>query len=62
MRYKLKIQQFDNCFIFYFSAMPKKIVNPKIALLDFGLMKAKMKLGVQVLIEDPDKLAAVRER
>ena len=42
--------------------MPKKIVNPKIALLDFGLMKAKMKLGVQVLIEDPDKLAAVRER
>ncbi len=46
----------------YISAMPKKIANPKIALLDFGLMKAKMKLGVQVLIEDPDKLAGVRER
>lgn len=29
-------------------AMPKKIVNAKIACLDFSLQKAKMKLGVQV--------------
>lgn len=31
-------------------AMPKKIVNAKIACLDFSLQKTKMKLGVQVKI------------
>jgi T-complex protein 1 subunit alpha len=30
--------------------MPKKIVNAKIACLDFSLQKAKMKLGVQVCV------------
>lgn len=29
-------------------AMPKKILNAKIACLDFSLQKTKMKLGVQV--------------
>lgn len=29
-------------------AMPKKIVNAKIACLDFSLQKTKMKMGVQV--------------
>ncbi|XP_051169924.1 T-complex protein 1 subunit alpha [Leptopilina boulardi] len=43
-------------------AMPKKIVNAKIACLDFGLQKSKMKLGVEVLITDPEKLEAVRQR
>ncbi|XP_015177615.1 PREDICTED: T-complex protein 1 subunit alpha [Polistes dominula] len=43
-------------------AMPKRIVNPKIACLDFSLQKAKMKLGVEVLITDPEKLEAVRQR
>ncbi|XP_065157571.1 T-complex protein 1 subunit alpha [Atheta coriaria] len=43
-------------------AMPKKIANAKIACLDFSLQKAKMKMGVQVLIEDPDKLEAIRSR
>ena len=42
--------------------MPKKIKGAKIALLDFSLQKAKMHLGVQVLIEDPEKLEAVRQR
>lgn len=42
--------------------MPKKVVGAKIALLDFSLQKAKMHLGVQVLIEDPEKLDAVRQR
>lgn len=32
-------------------AMPKKIVNAKIACLDFSLQKAKMKLGVQVKVK-----------
>lgn len=35
---------------FEFSAMPKRIVNAKIACLDFPLLKAKMKLGVQVCV------------
>ena len=39
--------------------MPKKIVNAKIAFLDFSLQKAKMKLGVQVLVEDPEQLESV---
>lgn len=33
-----------------FSAMPKKILNAKVACLDFSLQKTKMKLGVQVCI------------
>ncbi|XP_068621603.1 T-complex protein 1 subunit alpha isoform X2 [Battus philenor] len=43
-------------------AMPKKIVNAKIACLDFSLQKTKMKLGVQVLVTDPEKLDAIRAR
>ncbi|EDV44182.1 uncharacterized protein Dana_GF16152 [Drosophila ananassae] len=42
--------------------MPKKIINAKIACLDFSLQKTKMKMGVQVLINDPDKLEAIRAR
>lgn len=42
--------------------MPKKILNAKIACLDFNLQKTKMKLGVQVLITDPDKLEGIRAR
>ncbi|KAK5649613.1 hypothetical protein RI129_000642 [Pyrocoelia pectoralis] len=43
-------------------AMPKRITNAKIACLDFSLQKAKMKLGVQVLVTDPEKLEAIRAR
>lgn len=42
--------------------MPKKIVNAKIACLDFSLQKTKMKMGVQVLINDPSKLEGIRAR
>lgn len=42
--------------------MPKKIVNAKIACLDFSLQKAKLKLGVQVLITNPEKLDGIRQR
>lgn len=42
--------------------MVKKISNAKIACLDFGLMKTKMKLGVEVLVSDPDKLEDIRQR
>ncbi|KAJ8322141.1 hypothetical protein KUTeg_000612 [Tegillarca granosa] len=43
-------------------AMVKKVVNAKIACLDFSLQKAKMKMGVQVLIEDPTQLDGVRQK
>lgn len=43
-------------------AMPKKILNAKIACLDFSLQKAKMKMGVQVLVTDPEKLDGIRQR
>ncbi|KAG7310103.1 T-complex protein 1 subunit alpha [Plutella xylostella] len=43
-------------------AMPKKILNAKIACLDFSLQKTKMKMGVQVLVSDPEKLEAIRTR
>jgi len=42
--------------------MPKSIKNAKIACIDFSLQKAKMKLGVQVIVDDPSKLEAVRQR
>ncbi|XP_022328028.2 T-complex protein 1 subunit alpha-like [Crassostrea virginica] len=43
-------------------AMVKKIVGAKIACLDFSLQKTKMKMGVQVLIENPDQLDGIRQR
>ncbi|GIY51860.1 t-complex protein 1 subunit alpha [Caerostris darwini] len=43
-------------------AMPKMVSPAKIACIDFSLQKAKMHLGVQVLITDPDKLDAIRQR
>ena len=42
--------------------MTKKIVGAKIACLDFSLQKEKMKLGIQVLLSDPSKLEAIRQR
>jgi T-complex protein 1 subunit alpha len=43
-------------------AMPKRIDGAKIACLDFSLQKAKMKLGVQVVVTDPNKLEDIRKR
>lgn len=43
-------------------AMPTIVNNAKIACLDFSLQKAKMHLGVSVVIDDPEKLTAIRER
>lgn len=42
--------------------MTKRIVNAKIACLDFSLQKVRMKLGVQIVVEDPEKLEAIRRR
>ncbi|XP_033116226.1 T-complex protein 1 subunit alpha-like [Anneissia japonica] len=43
-------------------AMKKQVQNAKIACLDFSLQKAKMHLGVHVIVEDPEKLDAIRQR
>ncbi|XP_059158288.1 T-complex protein 1 subunit alpha-like [Physella acuta] len=43
-------------------AMPKSMRNAKIACLDFNLQKTKMKLGVQILVEDPEQLELMRKR
>ncbi|XP_022091226.1 T-complex protein 1 subunit alpha-like [Acanthaster planci] len=43
-------------------AMVKRITAAKIACLDFSLQKAKMHLGVHVIVEDPEKLDAIRQR
>jgi len=42
--------------------MPKRITNAKIALLDMNLQKAKMNLGVHVVIDDPEKLEEIKKR
>ncbi|CAH8528523.1 unnamed protein product [Dicrocoelium dendriticum] len=42
--------------------MPLSLKNPKIAFLDFSLQKIKMKLGVQVVVKDPEQLEAIRKR
>jgi len=42
--------------------MPKRVEKAKIAFLDFSLQKAKMKMGVQILVNEPEKLDAIRLR
>lgn len=42
--------------------MVKRVEKAKIALLDMNLMKSKMKMGVQVLIDNPDELEKIRQR
>lgn len=49
-------------FLNFPSAMKKKITGAKIACLDFSLQKEKLKLGIQVLVNDPAKLESIRQR
>ncbi|XP_054157873.1 T-complex protein 1 subunit alpha-like [Oppia nitens] len=42
--------------------MPRTVKNAKIALLDFPLQKTKLKMGVQILVSDPEQLEAIRQR
>jgi len=42
--------------------MPRSVKGAKIACLDFSLQKSKMKMGVQVLVTNPDELEAIRDR
>eukprot|EP00002_Diphylleia_rotans_P020812 TRINITY_DN403_c0_g1_i10.p2 TRINITY_DN403_c0_g1~~TRINITY_DN403_c0_g1_i10.p2 ORF type:complete len:545 (-),score=158.56 TRINITY_DN403_c0_g1_i10:472-2106(-) len=43
-------------------AMPKRVQNAKIALLDFNLNRVRMPLGVQVVVNDPSQLESIRSR
>merc|ERR1712240_648963 len=42
--------------------MPRTVTKAKIACLDFSLQKVKMKMGVQLLVSDPDQLDKMRDR
>ncbi|KAF5387124.1 hypothetical protein D9615_001841 [Tricholomella constricta] len=43
-------------------AMKKRITNAKIACLDINLSKARMQLGIQILVDDPNQLEEIRKR
>ncbi|KAL2797663.1 chaperonin Cpn60/TCP-1 family [Aspergillus keveii] len=43
-------------------AMKTRITDAKIACLDMNLQKERMKLGVQITVEDPDQLEKIRQR
>ncbi|KAJ3415809.1 T-complex protein 1 subunit alpha [Chytridiales sp. JEL 0842] len=43
-------------------AMKTKVVGAKIACLDINLQKYRMSLGVNIVIDDPDKLEDIRRR
>lgn len=43
-------------------AMAKSVKNAKIACLDINLQKARMAMGVQINIDDPDQLEEIRKR
>lgn len=42
--------------------MKTRITNAKIACLDINLQKARMQLGVQILVDDPSQLEDIRRR
>lgn len=42
--------------------MPLRVSPAKIACLDFDLRRSKMKMGVQVLVEDPKELEKIQEK
>lgn len=42
--------------------MKTRITGAKIACLDINLMKARMHLGVHIVVDNPDKLEDIRKR
>ncbi|KAJ2595536.1 chaperonin-containing T-complex alpha subunit Cct1 [Coemansia sp. RSA 1722] len=44
------------------SAMKRSLKNPKIAVIDFDITKTRMKMGVNIVIDNPDNLEAIRKR
>ena len=44
------------------AAMKTRVTNAKIACLDINLQKARMQLGVQIVVDNPEELEAIRRR
>jgi T-complex protein 1 subunit alpha len=44
------------------AGMPTRVSPARVACVDFNLQKARLHLGVQVLVSDPAELAAIRAR
>ena len=42
-------------------AFPRKIENPKIAVLDFGLQRTRLPMGIQFRLHDASKLEAIQQ-
>eukprot|EP00879_Flechtneria_rotunda_P022184 GHRR01023407.1.p1 GENE.GHRR01023407.1~~GHRR01023407.1.p1 ORF type:complete len:167 (+),score=72.50 GHRR01023407.1:139-639(+) len=42
--------------------MPTRVAPARIACLDMNLQKARLQMGVQVLVTDPKELEAIRQR
>jgi len=42
--------------------MKTRVTNAKIACLDINLQKARMQLGVQIVVDNPEELEAIRKR
>ena len=43
-------------------AMPRSIQNAKIICLDMNLQKQRMQMTVQIVVDDPDQIEAIRKR
>uniref|UniRef100_A0A6V1SRC7 T-complex protein 1 subunit alpha n=1 Tax=Heterosigma akashiwo TaxID=2829 RepID=A0A6V1SRC7_HETAK len=43
-------------------AMPRRVENAKIAIVDFNLQKHKMQMGIQVVVEDMKEVELIRQR
>ncbi|KAJ1735373.1 chaperonin-containing T-complex alpha subunit Cct1 [Coemansia biformis] len=44
------------------AGMRRSVSGPKVAVVDFDITKTRMKLGVQIVIDDPESLEAIRKR
>ncbi|KAJ1857767.1 chaperonin-containing T-complex alpha subunit Cct1 [Coemansia sp. RSA 1822] len=44
------------------AAMRRSVTSPCIAVIDFDITKTRMKLGVHIVIDNPDSLEAIRKR
>ena len=42
--------------------MPRSLKDARIALVDFDLRKTKLQFGVQVLVDNPENLEAIRDQ
>ncbi|KAJ2772240.1 chaperonin-containing T-complex alpha subunit Cct1, partial [Coemansia linderi] len=43
-------------------AMKRSLKSPKILVIDFDITKTRMKMGVNIVIDNPDELEAIRKR